>query len=49
MMVTSAVILNLRDIVHGGFKEVGEKPLRLFMAHIVHEGKLLSAPPGAAK
>ena len=43
MLETGAVILNLRDIVHGGFKVVGDKPLRLFTAHIVDKGKPLYA------
>ena len=46
---TDAVILNLRDIAHGGFKVIGEKPLRLFTAHIVDKGKPLYAPPVEAK
>lgn len=45
MMETGAVILNLRDIVHGGFKVVGDKPLKLFTAHIVDKGKPLYAEP----
>ena len=49
MLETGAVVLNLRDIVHGGFKVVGEKPLRLFTAHIVDKGKPLYAPPVDAK
>ena len=49
MLETGAVILNLRDIVHGGFKVVGEKPLRLFTAHIVDKGKPLYAPPVEVK
>ena len=45
MLETGAVVLNLRDIVHGGFKVIGEKPLRLFTAHIVDKGKPLYVPP----
>lgn len=45
MMETGSVVMNLRDIVHGGFKVIGEKPLRLFTAHIVDKGKPLYAEP----
>lgn len=44
MLETGAVILSLRDIVHGGFKVVGEKPLQFFAGHIVDKGKPLYAP-----
>ena len=49
MLETGSVILNLRDAVHGGFKVVGDKPLRLFTAHIVDKGKPLYAPPAETK
>lgn len=48
LLETGAVVMNLRDIVHGGFKVVGEKPLRLFTAHIVDKGKPLYAEPAAS-
>ena len=47
MMETGAVVMNLRDVVHGGFKVVGDKPLKLFTAHIVDKGKPLYAEPDA--
>lgn len=47
MLETGTVVTNLRDIVHGGFKVVGEKPLKLFTAHIVDKGKPLYAEPKA--
>lgn len=34
-------VLFLRDIPHGGFTIVGEKPLKLFTVHIVDKGKPL--------
>jgi|GEM_PF-1350378 len=49
MLETGNVVLNLRDVVHGGFKVVGDKPLRLFTAHIVDKGKPLYAPPAETK
>ena len=38
---TGATLLNLRDIKHGGFKVVGDTPLKLFTVHIVDKGKPL--------
>ena len=38
---TGAALLNLRDIKHGGFKVVGDTPLKLFTVHIVDKGKPL--------
>jgi quercetin dioxygenase-like cupin family protein len=38
---TGASRLNLRDVQHGGFKVVGETPLKLFTVHIVDKGKPL--------
>ncbi len=45
MLETGAVLMNLRDVVHGGFKVIGDKPLKLFTAHIVDKGKPLYAEP----
>ena len=45
MLETGAVLMNLRDVVHGGFKVVGDKSLKLFTAHIVDKGKPLYAEP----
>ena len=41
MIATGATILNLRDVKHGGFKVVGDSPLKLFTVHIVDKGKPL--------
>src|SRR5580658_11048748 len=41
MLATGAPILNLRDVVHGGFKVVGPGNLILFTVHTVDKGKLL--------
>lgn len=41
MMATGAPILNLRDVVHGGFKVVGPGNLILFTSHAVDKGKPL--------
>lgn len=38
---TGAPLLNLRDVKHGGFKVVGDTPLKLFTVHIVDKGKPL--------
>ncbi len=41
MLPTGASLLNLRDVKHGGFKVVGDAPLKLFTVHIVDKGKPL--------
>ncbi|HWN48991.1 MAG TPA: hypothetical protein VNO18_04060 [Xanthobacteraceae bacterium] len=41
MLTTGAPILNLRDVVHGGFKVVGPGNLILFAVHTVDKGKPL--------
>ena len=41
MLPTGASLLNLRDVKHGGFRVVGETPLKLFTVHIVDKGKPL--------
>ncbi len=38
---TGAAVMNLRDVRHGGFKVVGESPLKLFTVHIVDKNKPL--------
>jgi quercetin dioxygenase-like cupin family protein len=40
-MPTGTTILNLRDVRHGGFKVVGDTPLKLFTVHVVDKGKPL--------
>ena len=40
-LATGANLLNLRDAKHGGFKVVGDTPLKLFTVHIVDKGKPL--------
>ena len=42
---TGATILNPREMKHGSFKVVGDKPLRLFAVHIVDKGKPLYDSP----
>lgn len=41
MVATGAPILNLRDVRHGGYKVVGDTPLKLFTVHTVDKGKPL--------
>jgi quercetin dioxygenase-like cupin family protein len=43
---TGSGSINLRDVPHGGFKVVGDKPLKLVTVHIVDKGSpLYDAPP----
>jgi quercetin dioxygenase-like cupin family protein len=41
MLETGTAIMNLRDVPHGGFKVVGDRPLKLFTVHIVDKDKPL--------
>ena len=41
---TGAPVLNLRDVMHGGYKIAGEQSLKLFTVHIVDKGKPLYDP-----
>lgn len=41
MLATGLTSMNLRDVKHGAFKVVGDKPLRLLTVHIVDKGKPL--------
>ena len=41
MLPTGAPVLNLRDVMHGGFTIVGSASLVLFTVHIVDKGKPL--------
>jgi len=40
-LATGSTTLNLRDVRHGGFKVVGDTPLKLFTVHVVDKGKPL--------
>ena len=40
-LTTGATLLNLRDVKHGGFKVIGDTPLKLFTVHVVDKGKPL--------
>lgn len=40
-LAAGATVLNLRDVKHGGYKIVGDTPLKLFTVHIVDKGKPL--------
>jgi hypothetical protein len=43
---TGSGSINLRDVPHGGFKVVGDTPLKLVTVHIVDKGApLYDAPP----
>ena len=41
MQETGTVLMNQRDVRHGGYKVVGDTPLRIFAVHIVDKGKPL--------
>jgi len=41
MMETGASIFNLRGVFHSGFKNVGDKPIKIYTVHVVDKGKPL--------
>jgi quercetin dioxygenase-like cupin family protein len=41
MQETGTPILNLRDVAHGGYKVVGDTPLKLLTVHVVDKDKPL--------
>jgi quercetin dioxygenase-like cupin family protein len=41
MQQSGTVLMNLRDVRHGGYKVVGDTPLKIFAVHIVDKGKPL--------
>src|SRR5713101_1237884 len=45
MLATGTSIHNTREVVHGGQKVVGDKPLKILTTHIVEKGKPLYAEP----
>jgi len=45
MMQTGTPVHNAREVVHGGAKVVGDKPLKILTNHIVEKGKPLYAEP----
>lgn len=38
---TGQSVVHLRDVLHGGFKVIGDTPLKLFMVHVVDQGQPL--------
>ena len=42
---TGAMGVNVRDVPHGAFKVVGDKPIKLLTVHIVDKGKPLYDKP----
>jgi len=41
MLPTGSPIFNLRDVMHGGWKSVSDKPITLYTVHVVDKGKPL--------
>lgn len=44
LLKTGAAGINRREFKHGGFKVVGDTPIRLITTHIVDKGKPLNVP-----
>ena len=45
LMATGTAIMNLRDVVHGGTKVVGDTAFKLFTVHVVDKNKPLYDVP----
>jgi len=45
LLATGTSVHNAREVVHGGQKVVGDKPLKILTTHIVEKGKPLYAEP----
>jgi quercetin dioxygenase-like cupin family protein len=45
MQATGTPVHNAREVVHGGAKVVGDKPLKILTTHTVDKGKPLYAEP----
>jgi len=44
--VPGAGAINIRNVPHGAFKNIGDKPIKLVTVHVVDKGKpLYDAPP----
>lgn len=41
LLATGSPIFNLRGVMHGGWKAVGDKPITLYTVHVVDKGKPL--------
>jgi len=41
MLATGSTVWNLPGVLHGGFKNVGSKPLKLYTVHVVDKNKPL--------
>ena len=40
-LATGQSVVHLREVLHGGFKVIGDTPLKLFMVHVVDQGQPL--------
>lgn len=45
LIATGAAVMNLRDVVHGGAKVVGDTSFKLFTVHVVDKNKPLYDSP----
>jgi quercetin dioxygenase-like cupin family protein len=46
---TGLSYINVREVPHGGWKVVGDKPLKLLTIHIVDKGKQITWPVAATR
>src|SRR5262245_48326875 len=44
MSATGSSYINVREVPHGGYRVIGDKPLKVLTIHIVDKGKLMTWP-----
>ncbi len=44
MLQTGLTYINVREVPHGGYKVLGDQPLKLLTVHVVDKGKPMTVP-----
>src|SRR5258705_281285 len=44
MLQTGATYINVREVPHGGYKVLGDRPLKILTVHVVDKGKPMTIP-----
>jgi len=49
MNATGHSYIHVREVAHGGYKVIGDKPLKVLTVHIVDKGRQMTWPVAAAR
>jgi len=49
MSATGHSYINVREVPHGGYKVIGDKPLKVLTVHIVDKGKQMTWPVASTR